>query len=181
MSSWTYVVGSISVRMCEKTDEMAEYILKTVIRHLPKVYGSEGDMTVQVINSGKITGWSSHDEFEMWTDREGFDEKQEFNIVINASLRDTVFDETFRAVVKWLSRLAKRVHVEDGCLKISDGWHGTVKMIDCERFDILCESREESWCNYMRWKKYKGYCLPKELLEKYYPEVLEEEEEANET
>lgn len=173
MSSWTYIVGNISVRMWEITDETAEYILKTTLRHLPKVHGSEGNMEVKIVNTGYVTGWSSHDEFQMWTNRKGYDEHQEFNVVINAHLRDAYFDETYREFVKWLTRLAKRVPVTDGCIKISDGWYGRVEMIDCEKFDRMYESGDDNWCDYMRWNYYDGYCLPKELIAKYYPELLE--------
>ena len=177
MSSWTYIVGNISVRMMEKTDEEAEYILKTVLKHLPKVCGSERDMEVKVVNSDVITGWSSHDEFQAWTDKSGFDEHQEFNIIINAYLRDTFFDETHRAFIKWLTRLAKRLPIDDGVVKISDGWGDNIAMVNCHPFETLYESGEENWANYMRWRYYDNYRYPKELLEKYWPEVFEEENE----
>ena len=175
MSRWTYIVGNVTVRMSEKTDEQAEYILKTVLKHLPKVCGSEGDMEVKVVNSDMITGWSSHDEFEAWTDKEGHYEHQEFNIVINAYLRDTYFDETYRAFVKWLTRLAKRIRIDNGCVKISDGWKDNIVMIDCDPFYNLYELGKNNWCNYMRWRYHDNYRYPKDLLEKYWPEILEED------
>ena len=48
MSNWTYVSGTIKVDVMGRTQEEAEYILKTVIRHLPIVTGSETDMKIYI-------------------------------------------------------------------------------------------------------------------------------------
>ena len=49
MSYWTYLNGTITVDCIGRTTEEAEYILKTVLNHLPRVTGSEGDMNVYMI------------------------------------------------------------------------------------------------------------------------------------
>lgn len=49
MSSWTYVRGSITVDVPGRTQPEIEYILKTVIDHLPLVTGSEENMFVNIM------------------------------------------------------------------------------------------------------------------------------------
>ena len=48
MSNWTYVMGQIIVAPMGRTQNEKEYILKTVLDHLPLVTGSEEDMQVYI-------------------------------------------------------------------------------------------------------------------------------------
>lgn len=51
MSYWTYVNGTVIVSPMGRTQAEKRYILDTVLSHLPRVTGSEGDMNVYVIQS----------------------------------------------------------------------------------------------------------------------------------
>lgn len=46
MSYWTYINGTITVSPMGRTQPEKRYILETVLNHLPRVTGSEGDMNV---------------------------------------------------------------------------------------------------------------------------------------
>lgn len=48
MSSWTYINGTITVRPMGRTQPEKRYILETVLNHLPRVTGSEGDMNIYI-------------------------------------------------------------------------------------------------------------------------------------
>ena len=63
MSMWTYLCGTVIVRPMGRTQEEKEYILKSVINHLPLVTGSERDMNVYVIQKNGHSSLSSCDEW----------------------------------------------------------------------------------------------------------------------
>ena len=63
MSYWTYLTGTVTVRPMGRTQEEKEYILKSVLNHLPIVSGSERDMNVYVIQKNGHNSSSSCDEF----------------------------------------------------------------------------------------------------------------------
>lgn len=132
MSYWTYVNGTVTVSPIGRTQAEKEYILKTILEHLPLVTGSEGGMRVDVIE--KKTGCSSscsHDEFgemtDNLTDRYGCKNRhkgwlnmnENYILVVYGSLRDREFDQTYREFIKWLTRLAKRVDVQDVLVEIT--------------------------------------------------------------
>ena len=81
MSNWTYVNGTIEVSTLGRTQEEIEYILKTVLRHLPKVTGSEQDMHTYLIKKEGYNSSSSHDEFEHWV--KDFDIQDNYIIVVD--------------------------------------------------------------------------------------------------
>lgn len=63
MSSWTYINGTITVRPMGRTQPEKRYILETVLNHLPRVTGSEGDMNVYIIQKNGYNSSCSRDEF----------------------------------------------------------------------------------------------------------------------
>lgn len=63
MSMWTYVNGTITVNPMGRTNEEKEYILKTVLNHLPLVTGSEEDMNIYIIPKKGYNSSCSTDEF----------------------------------------------------------------------------------------------------------------------
>ena len=46
MSLWTYIHGSIYVDVPGRSQPEMQYIVSTILEHLPRVTGSEGDMEV---------------------------------------------------------------------------------------------------------------------------------------
>ena len=63
MSYWTYINGTITVRPMGRTQPEKRYILETVLNHLPRVTGSEGDMNTYIIQKNGYNSSCSCDEF----------------------------------------------------------------------------------------------------------------------
>lgn len=132
MSYWTYIQGTITVRPMGRTQPEKRYILETVLNHLPRVTGSEGDMNVYIIQKNGYNSSCSCDEFGEVTnnlvDRYGYKSRNrgwlqtqdEYILVVNAALRDREFEQTYREFIKWFVRLCKRVGCKDiECKEIS--------------------------------------------------------------
>lgn len=189
MSQWAYVRGFVKVHPMGRTQAEMRYILDTVLDHLPRVTGSEGDMDVYVVQEAGHNVSCSHDEFGERTDkltdfngvkgRHGWVEMQDnYILVVDGSLRDRSFAETKRAFLKWLCRLAKRVMVREALVSL-DSYDGSMLIHDdMDRFWNMFEdpswSHEDplecppNWCEYLMWDKAKGWDLPLELVVKYY-------------
>lgn len=123
MSCWSYITGVIRVSTPARTTEQAEYILKTVLNHLPQVTGSEKNMQIGISCSTSSSCSQDWDEFGERTNKlvgESFEIYPSFLLTIEGNLRDREVSETHREFVRWLCRLAKRIGVDDICVKISD-------------------------------------------------------------
>ena len=124
MSMWTYIRGTILVEPMGRTVPEREYILKTVLEHLPIVHGSERDMQILISQPEGYNFFTSHDEFDIlipkYYDKREHQQTQ-YILTLYGNLRDTVFSETVRNLSKFLSRLSKRVPVEDILIRIDDG------------------------------------------------------------
>lgn len=109
MSFWSGAIGVIVVSVPGISQEHKTFILKTVLDHLPKVTGSEGDMDVFV----NLT--SGHDESSPMDElgRRVLTHLQSvYTLTIDGLFRDRSFDESLRAINEWLCRLSKRLYVE---------------------------------------------------------------------
>lgn len=123
MSFWTNTHGIISVSVPGRSDAECRYIIETVLNHLPRVSGSEADLDFYYIRENGYDSSSNVDEFDefsnlldvhVWPkmmERGMHHVQHSYIIAFNGSLRDRFFDETFREVIKWFTRLAKRVQV----------------------------------------------------------------------
>lgn len=196
MSFWTYIQGTITVRPMGRTQPEKRYILETVLDHLPRVTGSEGDMDVYIIQKNGYNSSCSRDEFGEATnnliDRHGNKSRKtgwlrtqdDYILVVNAALRDREFEETYREFMKWFVRLCKRVGCEDVLVEIKGYDKSTVikdRNIQREKysyksvFDGLFE--DPSWCNdtgevnwaeFMMWDRAKDSSYPMMLAYKYF-------------
>lgn len=196
MSFWTYIQGTITVRPMGRTQPEKRYILETVLNHLPRVTGSEGDMDVYIIQKNGYNSSCSRDEFGEATnnliDRHGNKSRKtgwlrtqdDYILVVNAALRDREFEETYREFMKWFVRLCKRVGCEDVLVEIKGYDKSTVikdRNIQREKysyksvFDGLFE--DPSWCNdtgevnwaeFMMWNRAKDSSYPMMLAYKYF-------------
>ena len=63
MSMWNYVRGLIELDVPGRTQAEKNYILQTVIDHLPKVTGSEKSMNIYTIQTAGHDSWQNFDEF----------------------------------------------------------------------------------------------------------------------
>lgn len=188
MSWWSYIHGTIVVSPTGRTQAEKRYILDTVLDHLPRVTGSERDMNVYVIQKNGHNSSSSCDEFGECTNnlidacgdrsrKRGWLRMQdEYILVVDGSLRDREFDETFREFQKWLIRLAKRVSVESVLVKISD--YDREKLIQDRNkyYSNLFETPswsgesdgEPAWYEYLMWEPVNNSHYPRILAYKYY-------------
>ena len=189
MSWWSYVHGTIVVSPTGRTQAEKKYVLDTVLDHLPQVTGSERDMNVYVIQKNGYNSSSSCDEFGECTNnlidyygnksrRRGWLQTQdEYILVVDGSLRDRKFGETFREFQKWLIRLAKRVSVKSVLVKIND--YNKQTLIQDEYgyywnlFEYPSGSRgnktdEPAWYEYLLWKPIKNGDYPSILAYKYF-------------
>lgn len=198
MSYWTYVHGTIVVTPMGRTQAEKRYILETVLDHLPIVSGSERDMNVYILQKAGHNISSSHDEFGERTnnlrDRYGdrsfrrgwLETRDEYILVVDGSLRDRMFDETFREFQKWLCRLAKRIDVEKVQVEIrgygqkiliQDSWEDDYKYGQMYEMPTWCHGKKEeqlgtygepNWCEYLMWERGKDTRWPMALEYKYF-------------
>lgn len=176
MSYWTHIRGSITVEPMGTTDEEREYILKTVLNHLPAVSGSERDMQTHVVKFSGHNMLSSCNEFgEVYYGRKRyFNGQSRFHVIVEGDLRDRMFSETHREFMKWLMRLCKRVSVLDVQVSLRD--HERSYLFDFKPYSLthLCEDVSRfsndgsvNWCEYLTWKREYETWYPAVLLYKY--------------
>lgn len=182
MSYWTYISGVIKVYPLGRTQPEKRYILDTVLDHLPRVTGSEGNMRVHVIQCAGHDMSSSCNEFEesMWyrrdADCDGWMRTQShYLLVLEAHLRDRMFDETLHEFNKWLNRLAKRVGVNEILVQLN-GCGRELIIKDAEPYQNMKEppswspysDGEPAWAEYLMWDNVKDARYPMKLAYKYY-------------
>lgn len=195
MSHWTYVQGTVEVSPLGRTQAEMRYILETVLDHLPKVTGSEGPMDVYIIQLKGHSSSCSHTEFGMYGGYINWDEdnlslkvQSNYILVVDGSLRDREFDQTFREFQKWLCRLAKRIDVRDVLVEIKDCSKTVLVRNPNIEGDVIWEtvygqmyedptwvqnynksgSGEPNWCEYLMWYRMKNGEYPMMLAYKYF-------------
>jgi len=197
MSHWTHIIGTIRVSPMGRTQPEKRYILDTVLSHLPLVTGSERDMEIHINVGGGASSSSSCDEFDMCTDkgtnmwdgtkkgRDGwFDMEEDYLLTLVGNLRDREFEETYREFQKWIIRLAKRVVVDEICVKIWAEYGQQIIISDSTPYGDMFEwpswykdsDGEPNWCEYLMWTRWKNTPLPLELVYKYYNDEEADEE-----
>lgn len=191
MSYWTYINGTITVNPMGRTQAEKRYILETVLNHLPIVSGSEKDMETYIIQKNGTNSSCSCDEYGDMTNNlidcygnrnrhSGWLRIQEqYIIVVDASLRDRQFEETYREFMNWLCRFAKRVRFENVLVKISGYNKSTIINDNCDvdsPFFKMNESPswctesdgEPAWCEHLMWDRARNSMYPILLEYKYY-------------
>lgn len=204
MSYWTYINGTVTVSPMGRTQAEKRYILETVLNHLPRVTGSEGDMNVYIIQKNGYNSSSSCDEFGDRTnnlkDRYGYKNRSrgwlqtqdEYILVVNAALRDREFEQTYREFMKWFVRLCKRVDYRNILVEIKGYGKSTIiKNRNIQRkkysyrsvFNELFESPswnndtgEVNWTEFMMWDRARDSGYPMTLAYKYFNDKKNDEE-----
>ena len=191
MSMWTYISGTIVASPMGRTQAEKRYILETVLNHLPLVTGSEEDMHTYIIQKEGYNSSCSCDEYGEHTnnliDRYGCHNSQrgwlrvqnDYIVVIDATLRDRYFHETFREFMKWLCRLAKRVDLSGILVKIgsydkeyviNDDCHMDSPYYQMSEYPSWTEKSdgEPCWCEHLMWENAKNSEYPMLLAYKYF-------------
>lgn len=188
MSWWTHIRGTIEVSVPGRTQAEIDYILQTVLDHLPRVTGSEGDMEIHTVRHNGHNSSCSCDEYEMNTnnlyDRYGKSKdgwlrtQSRYSIVVVGDLRDRMFNETYKEFIKWLCRLSKRIHVYSVLVNIKgdDRKHITIDESDYanpfgEMYELPSwgkDYNEPAWWEHLMWKRWGDTPLPLEHVVKYY-------------
>lgn len=175
MSYWTHVTGTIIVSAVGRTQPEMRYIIETVLAHLPKVTGSEDDMDVYIVQTNGHNISCSHDEFGMCYKRGKMATVQDkYILVLEGSLRDRMFDETFKELNNFLNRLAKQLHVDDILVSLK-AYDKVYIFKDAEVYykmyewpSWVNEDGEPAWWEYLMWDRGIDTWMPMALERKYY-------------
>lgn len=151
MSSWTYVQGLIELDVPGRTQAEKNYILQTVIDHLPKVTGSEKSMNIYTIQTAGHDSWQNFDEF--YNRVEDFRTQSRYFLVLDGNLRDRYYEDTFKELNKFLNRLGKRLPVDSMHVQVYtyDRSHIHTFTNENDFYGKLFES-EDPWYRYLMWR-----------------------------
>lgn len=121
--------------------------------------------------------------------------QSEYILVVDGSLRDREFKQTYKEFQKWICRLAKRISVEDVLVEIKDYEQSTIirNNNDCygnmhenpswyrtenqnnwklnkklEKYHPEIEFNEPNWCEYLMWERMDDCSYPRLLGYKYF-------------
>ena len=149
MSSWTYVQGLIELDVPGRTQAEKNYILQTVIDHLPKVTGSEKSMNIYTIQTAGHDSWQNFDEF--YNRVEDFRTQSRYFLVLDGNLRDSYYKDTFKELNKFLNRLAKRLIVDSVYVRLYDYNHSYIFTNKNDCYGKMFEN-DDPWYNYLMWE-----------------------------
>lgn len=177
MSMWTHITGVIRVDAIGRTQAEKEYILKTILDHLPNVTGSEGGMNTYLVVTNGHNESCSADEFSQFSNKSRhFEQQSNYIIAVDGDLRDRYFDETFAEFNKWLCRLAKRADIREVCVRLYQ--ECGKEYIFTDRNGVYSDmfeypswsngSGEPAWWEYLMWQVDQQTGLPRLLEYKYY-------------
>lgn len=149
MSNWTYVQGLIELDVPGRTQAEKNYILQTVIDHLPKVTDSEKSMNVYTIQTAGHDSWQNFDEF--YNRVEDFRTQSRYFLVLDGNLRDRYYEDTFKELNKFLNRLGKRLMVDSVYVRLYnyERSHIFTNKNDC--YSKMFEN-DNPWYNYLMWE-----------------------------
>lgn len=149
MSSWTYVQGLIELDVPGRTQAEKNYILQTVIDHLPKVTGSEKPMNIYTIQTAGYDSWQNFDEF--YNRVEDFRTQSRYFLVLDGNLRDRHYKDTFKELNKFLNRLGKRLMVDSVYVRLYNYEHSHIFTNKNDCYGKMFEN-DNPWYNYLMWE-----------------------------
>lgn len=149
MSSWTYVQGFIELDVPGRTQAEKNYILQTVIDHLPKVTGSEKPMNIYTIQTAGYDSWQNFDEFNNRV--EDFRTQSRYFLVLDGNLRSRYYEDTFKELNKFLNRLGKRLMVDSVYVRLYDYNHSHIFTNKNNCYGKMFEN-DNPWYNYLMWE-----------------------------
>lgn len=149
MSSWTYVQGLIELDVPGRTQAEKNYILQTVIDHLPKVTGSEKPMNIYTIQTAGYDSLQNFDEF--YNRVEDFRTQSRYFLVLDGSLRDRHYKDAFKELNKFLNRLGKRLMVDSVYVRLYNYEHSHIFTNKNDCYGKMFEN-DDPWYNYLMWE-----------------------------
>lgn len=149
MSSWTYVQGLIELDVPGRTQAEKNYILQTVIDHLPKVTGSEKSMNIYTIQTAGHDSWQNFDEF--YNRVEDFRTQSRYFLVLDGNLRDRYYKDTFKELNKFLNRLGKRLMVDSVYVRLYNYEHSHIFTNKNDCYGKMFEN-DDPWYDYLMWR-----------------------------
>lgn len=202
MSNWTHIRGVVQVEVPGRTQHEKDYIVRTVLDHLPTVTGSEVDMNVLV---SKAAGWncsSTCDEFGEWSKRGAgrygdFETQDIYYLTLDGDFRDRELSQTKAEFFKWLQRLAKRLLTRLALVKIygyEPGHYEKTGKFDKELvfnltnleglhedYSWFTDGKTVNWCESFMWDAARNdegriYCGKPDFPDGTYLEDLTEEQ-----
>ena len=149
MSMWTHVRGLIELDVTGRTQAEKDYILQTVIDHLPKVTGSEGNMDIHTVRAYGHNMWSNCDEFNnlSWD----FKTQSRYFLVLDGDLRDRYYKDTFKELNNFLNRLGKRLMVDSVYVRLYNYERSYIFTNKNDCYGKMFEN-DNPWYNYLMWK-----------------------------
>lgn len=149
MSMWTYIRGLIELDVPGRTQAEKDYILQTVIDHLPKVTGSERNMEIHTVRAYGHDMWSNRDELDNLA--LDFRTQSRYFLVLDGSLRDRYYKDTFKELNKFLNRLAKRLIVDSAYVQLN-GYGLSYTFTNKNNCYGNMFDNEHLWYKYLMWK-----------------------------
>lgn len=149
MSNWTYIRGLIELDVPGRTQAEIDYVLQTVIDHLPKITGSEGNMDIHIVRAYGHNSWQNFDEF--YNRVEDFKTQSRYFLVLDGNLRDRYYEETFKELNKFLNRLGKRLMVDSVYVRLYNYEHSHIFTNKNDCYGKMFEN-DNPWYNYLMWE-----------------------------
>lgn len=191
MSFWTHINGVITLDVAGRTQVEMDYIIGSILDHLPKVTGSERDMEFYLTPVKGSNCSCSCDEYEQdsnllpskYGGKFGWLETQSvYLLTVHGSLRDRMFEETFKEFLNFATRLAKRCMVTDILVSVTGysekgyGFKTSIisdykpfsDMYEYPSWSIGNETGEPAWWEHLMWDRFGNSALPLNLIVKYY-------------
>lgn len=150
MSSWTYIRGLIELSVPGRTQAEKDYILQTVINHLPKVTGSEGNMDIHTVQAYGHDMWSNRDELDNLA--LDFKTQSQYFLVLDGCLRDRWYEDTFKELNKFLNRLAKRIHIKSMYVNLLGMYPESYMFTNENNCYSHMFEQEDPWYDYLMWE-----------------------------
>lgn len=149
MSMWTYVRGLIELDVPGRTQAEKDYILQTVVDHLPNVTGSECNMKIHTVRAYGHNMWSNRDEFDNLA--LDFKTQSRYFLVLDGNLRDRYYEDTFKELNKFLNRLAKRLIIDSAYVQLSDYYRSYTFTNEKDCYGEMFDD-ENPWYYYLMWE-----------------------------
>lgn len=155
MSHWTYVKGVVEVNTPANTSAEAMFLAQTVVNHLPKIRGSEGDVSYHLNLRHGANFSSNADEFDNFSNLYNgtyfkcFEGQSCVLITLDGDLRDAEFPDTLRETTKALARLASKLVIMSCIVSVSS----YEKSFVFNNPDWLDNAKPSLWVHKLRWDR----------------------------